>query len=304
MPDARRAKDDLLVDGFNTFRVVDDGIDRVFHHGWQVMVGEGHVGTGSHIVFGIDDFAIASDHDLVDVSQVFKVDVLGRVGPSQRGGIVEVAVRIHLKVLRLHGHIVIDIGRHIVEYGLCPTCIVDFVNHKPTVAAAAPTPVEVEEVVVVVAVANESVSAIVAEARIIYRPANVELVFEHVLPVGERVFVAALEAALVGVGEIMPDGVRHIPRIGTTAAGREVHVDGHAAMVHEQGHGLDFLLGGATEAVGHQVPLVGGGTKVGRLGSVAVAIVRMAARALQRVVPAFHHLAHGRGHAARIATTA
>ena len=49
------------------------------------MVGITHVGTRSHIIFGVDDFSVAGHHDLVDIGEVVKVDVLGGIGPTQGG---------------------------------------------------------------------------------------------------------------------------------------------------------------------------------------------------------------------------
>ena len=145
-----------------------------------------------YIVEGFNDDAIASDDDLIERREVVEMDVLGGVGPTQSGGIVKVVAGFYGEVVRLQGLVVVYIRRHVVDHGLGPTGIVDLVDDEPTIAATAPTPVEVEEVVVVIAIAHESVAAAIAETGIVDRPTNVELILEHVLPVGERILVAVL----------------------------------------------------------------------------------------------------------------
>ena len=76
-----------------------------------------------------------------------------------------------------------------------------------------------EEVAVVITVANEGVSAAVAEAGIIDGPADFKLFLEHVLPVGERIIIAALEAGVTRIGKIAFDGIGYIPRVGAAATG-------------------------------------------------------------------------------------
>ena len=154
---------DIIFPCDDTFGIVDNGINTVFHDSGHVMVRKAHVGTRSHIVLGVDDFTVAGDDNLIDGGKVFEMNVLRWIGPLDGGGIIEVAAGFHGKVFGLHGHVVVDISRHIVENGLCPTGIVNFVDDEPAVAAAAPTPVEVEEVVIIVAVAHKGMAAAVAE---------------------------------------------------------------------------------------------------------------------------------------------
>ena len=172
---------------------MNDGINAVVHHLGHVLIGKAHAGTRGHVVFGMNDFAVTGDDHLVDGSQIVQMDVLCGVGPSQGGSIVEVATGADAEVFWLQGHVIVDIGRYIVEHGLGPAGIVDLIDDKPTVATASPAPVEVEEVAVVVAVANKGMTTAVAETRVIDRPANVVGFLQHVLPVDERIIVAALE---------------------------------------------------------------------------------------------------------------
>ena len=192
------------------------------------------------------------------------MDVLGRVGPLQGGGIVEVAAGRHSEVGGCHGHVVIHVGRHEVDDGSRPIGVVDFVDNKIAVVGSAPTPVVVEEVVVVVAVAHESMSATFAIARIIDGPSDVELPLEQVLPVGKGIVVSASDFGFIRIGEIVFNGIGHVFGVGTAAVVGETHVDRHATVVHQRGDGLYLLLRRvAGDSFRHVVPVVIGGAEVG-----------------------------------------
>ena len=51
-------------------------------------------------------------------------------------------------------------------------------------------------------------------------------------------------------------------------------------------------------------PIVGGGPEIGRLRAITLAIIGVVARSFGGMVPVFHHLAHGRRHATRVASAA
>ena len=65
------------------------------------MVGETHVCTRIHIIFGVNNLTIARHHYLVNGGEVVEMDVLGGIGPGKGGGIVEISTGFNRKVFRL-----------------------------------------------------------------------------------------------------------------------------------------------------------------------------------------------------------
>ena len=106
---------------------------------------------------------------------------------------------------------------------------------------------------------------------------------------------------VVGIREVVVDGHRHIHGIGTTAIGFVGHVDRHAAVVHQHGHGLFLFRCRSTGAIGlkHIGPVVGGLAEVGVLLTVARRVIAVFTCALGRPFPIFHELCHGGGDASR-----
>ena len=81
---------------------------------------------------------VTHDNDLAQGVDDVSVKGEGRVDPTQRGREGIVAVGNSGKVGDRFGRVVEDLGRHIVEDGVSTAVVVDFVDHKPAVAAAAP----------------------------------------------------------------------------------------------------------------------------------------------------------------------
>ena len=70
--------------------------------------------------------------------------------------------------------------------------------------------------------------------------------------------------------------------------------------MHEGGDGIHLGRGARTgELGGHDAPKVGGGPEIGTAGGIVVGGVGVGAVARGGVVPEFHDLGHGGGHAAR-----
>ena len=120
---------------------------------------------------------------------------------------------------------------------------------------------------------------------------------------GNPVIIGATSAVMCsvfGIGEIIVDGDRHIPRKGTTAIGLIIHVDRHAAMPHQGGDSLSLFGCTSTVAikVNHIIPFIVSLSKVGAQG-LTVPLVGVFARALQRPFPIFHQLGHSCSHATR-----
>ena len=65
------------------------------------MVGETHVCTRIHIIFGVNNLTIACHHNLINGGEVVEMDVLGGISPSKGGGIVEITAGFYREVFRL-----------------------------------------------------------------------------------------------------------------------------------------------------------------------------------------------------------
>ena len=128
---------------------------------------------------------------------------------------------------------------------------------------------------------------------------QVEVGLEHGDP-GVFVKFAFLTVFDSAVAEIGAEGGLHVFGLGTTATGAVVHVDADAAVVHQGGDGVVLPI----DAVGHLVPLIGRLAEVRRLYAIGAVVVTVRAETLCGMVPIFHYLGHGTGHAAGIGVTA
>ncbi len=194
-----------------------------------------------------------------------KLELVGGVFPRRAiartvGTDVDDAVFVGLDVHRHH------VGHH--RLALVETVHVG--GGVVAVAAAAPTEVEVEAVAVVVAVANEGVAAVAVGTAVVHGMPLVEFCPQHGIP-SLLVVCRLLAVFRAAVAEIGAHGGLHVARHGAAARSRIVHVDAHAAVVHQGGHGIVV----APHLVGHLVPMVGGGTEVGTLFAVLTVDVTM-----------------------------
>ena len=120
---------------------------------------------------------------------------------------------------------------------------------------------------------------------------------------GNPIVVGATPAdmgGVVGIGEIAADGPGDINGEGTRAIGFIHHIDRDAAVRHQDGNGFLVLRRDRTRAVHieHVSPVVGSLSEVGRQG-LAVPLVAVLARTLNRPLPVFHQLGHSCGNATR-----
>ena len=174
-----------------------------------------------------------------------------------------------------------------------------------SVRHAAPAPVEVVLPVAVVAVTHEGVSTALVIARVEHRPQRVEFGLYQIGPLVVRVAAAVDVVQGRVVAKILYQCVLRAGSGGTAghigAAGVIVviHLHGHAAVVHQGGHSrLLRVRRGSRQRVGHVVPVVGGGSKVGAQCAVLAVGIAVASSAVHRMLPVFHHLRHGRHNAA------
>ena len=85
----------------------------------------------------------------------------------------------------------------------------------------------------------------------------------------------------------------------TAVDGGIIHIDAYATVIHKRGNGC-FFSGRrvSRQAVGHVGPVVTGVAKVGTLNAIARVIgVGVATAPKGGIVPIFHYLRHGGGHA-------
>jgi len=83
-----------------------------------------------------------------------------------------------------------------------------------------------------------------------------------------------------------------------TDIGAVLHLEGHTDMMHKGGHSVDLGGGAGTgEGVGHIVPIVGGGAEISASGGIGAGRVGVRTVTSSGVVPVFHDLGGGGGHA-------
>ena len=158
----------------------------------------------------------------------------------------------------------------------------DVVYGVEAVAIAGPAHVEVVAVLVVGAVEHEGVSAGMVGTVVIDGTALSQLLVDEAQPYAVVVGVALGVEERGVVFEVLPEGVggavgrpAAAARIGGAAAllGETIHhLDSHAAVEAEGGHGIALVLGREVlGAVGHVLPEVGGVTEIGGEGGVVEA---------------------------------
>ena len=205
-----------------------------------------------------------------------------------------------------------------------------------TVARTAPTPVEMEIVVRVITIADEAMAVtcfvilrVVATDTIVHdRPLCIQFLLEHRNPFifGPRAHTIR-RRAIAGITfdgrSIIAEELRQrslrahvamfrvhaipIDGIGTTTAfrvGAVLHINRHAAVVHQRGHSCLLSRGRTTRiAVCHVLPIVGRSPEInGIFGSAD--IDGMGTDTLLGPLPVFHNLRHGRSHTADVGVLA
>ena len=152
---------------------------------------------------------------------------------------------------------------------------------------------------------HEGVSAhLHVGSAIVKRTVLRQLLIHHVHPRRFRV-VVALHTLCIGESEVLAHAFSRIGRVGTAALRRSAirHVDGHAAVAHEQCHGIG-LLGGIVAfhvSVAHVLPVIEVVREVGRHRLTVIIDGALAQSVFRRLV-VVQHLRQRRGHAAREAT--
>ena len=107
-----------------------------------------------------------------------------------------------------------------------------------------------------------------------------------------------MDTAAIGIAEILQHGFGNILGVGTATARAVHHVDGDAAMEHEQSNGVDlFRWRHVADGIQHLVEFVGGCGEIGRNHSILGVFITMFSCAVGRVFPIVHHLRHGGSHA-------
>ena len=191
--------------------------------------------------------------------------------------------------------------------GVAAGCLVidarsQVVDAVESVAVAAPAPVEVVAPGGVGAIEDEGMAAGGVGTGVVDWLSGRELGVEQRAP-GGIIVVVGVSISCTNVGRIfeeVPHGANDHVGIRTAAAYGAAtvhHFDRHTTMVGEHADGLALVLQRClVKEGGHQLPVIGRGAEVGRIG-VAMVGVGMGVLAKGGIVPVFHDLRHGGGHA-------